>query len=72
MQKKHFIFSCHAAETARQCASIIYTELGINLNISNPDFLQSVSTYAAIIQSKELLEAYQDLSTYNKLSSRIH
>ena len=70
MAKKHFILSYHAAKAVRECVSIIYAELGIRLSICTPNFLKRVENCTHLIASKDLDEAYRDLSLYQKITSR--
>lgn len=70
MHKRHFIRSYYAAKTARECVAIVYSELGIKLNICTPNFLKKVENCTKLIDSKDLADAYKDLSLYSKLTSR--
>ena len=67
MQKKHFIRSYYAAKTATDCVAIIYSELGIKLSVGTPNFLKKVENCTKLIDSKDLMEAYKDLSVYKSL-----
>lgn len=69
MPKKHFIRSYYAAKTATDCVAIIYSELGISLNVNTPNFLKKVENCTKLIDSKDLIEAYNDLSVYKSLAT---
>ena len=69
MPKRHFIRSYYAAKTATDCAAIIYAELGIRISITTPNFLKKVENCTKLIDSKDLQEAYKDLSVYNRLTT---
>ena len=70
MPKKHFIRSYYAAKAATDCVAIIYAELGIKLSITTPNFLKKVENCTRLIDSKELRDAYNDLSIYQRITSR--
>lgn len=64
MQDRSWMLSADAIRAAKQCITVVKTEAGIKLMLSNPDFLQLLHQHVESTNNKELHDAYAHLLSF--------